>query len=147
MKEKIDQFLACNRFAVAGVSRDKNKFGNAVFRELKKKDYDVVPVNPAMENFEGVKCFKSVSDLPPDVEGLIIVTKPEATMLIIKEALKKGIKHIFVQQGAHNAEIIEYASRNGINIICKQCIMMFARPSGIHKFHAQLAKLFRVYPN
>ena len=147
MKEKIDQFLACKRFAIAGVSRDRNKFGNVVFRVLKKKNYDVVPVNPVMENFEGEKCYKSISDLPPDVEALIIVTKPEASMLIIKEAIKKGIKHIFIQQGAHNDEIIEYSSGHGVNIIFKQCIMMFANPSGIHKFHATLARLFRVYPN
>jgi uncharacterized protein len=147
MKKKIDQFMACNKFAVAGVSRNKNKFGNVVFRELKKKDYDIVPVNPNMETFSGETCYKSIADLPPGIEGLIVTTRPAASLEIIKEALGKGIKNIFLQQGAQNSEVIEFAGRNGINLVCGQCILMFAKPAGIHKFHERIAKFFRFYPN
>ncbi|MGF1586728.1 MAG: CoA-binding protein [Bacteroidales bacterium] len=147
MKSQIDQFLACKKFAIAGVSRDKNKFGNAIFREMKKKDYNILPVNPNMEEFEGEKCYKSVSDLPADVEALIVITKPDVSHSIVKEALKKGIRNIFIQQGAYNAKIDELSLKNEANIICKQCILMFANPTGIHKFHERLAKFFRFYPN
>jgi uncharacterized protein len=147
MKNQIDQFLACKKFAIAGVSRDKNKFGNAVFREMKKKDYEILPVNPNMETFEGEKCYKSVTDLPADVEALIVITKPDVSLSVVREALDKGIKNIFIQQGAHNAQITELSLENKANIICKQCILMFANPTGIHKFHERLAKFFRFYPN
>jgi uncharacterized protein len=147
MKEKIDRFLACSRFAVAGVSRNKNKFGSVVFRELKKKEYNILPVNPNMESFDGEMCYRSVSDLPSDVEALIIATRPETSLSVMKEAIDKGIKNIFLQQGAQNPEVMEYAERNGANLISRQCILMFARPSGIHKFHACVARFFGFYPN
>ncbi len=147
MKKKIDQFMACNKFAIAGVSRNKNKFGNAVFRELKKKNYDIVPVNPNMENFSGEKCYRSIADLPSGIEGLIVTTRPDASLEIIKEALGKGIKNIFLQQGAQNSEIIEFAGSNGINLVYGQCVLMFAKPTGIHKFHERIARFFRFYPN
>lgn len=147
MKEKIDLFLACNKFAIAGVSRNKHKFGNAVYRTLKKKEFNIVPVNPHLDEFEGDMCYRSVKDLPDDVEALIVVASSGSGLTIIREAMEKGIKNIFLQQGAQNEEILKYAEENGINLIHKQCILMFADPTGIHKFHAGLAKLFRVYPN
>src|SRR5205809_4537098 len=42
----IDDFLAQRRIAVAGVSRNPHKFGNVLFRELKQRGYDVLPLNP-----------------------------------------------------------------------------------------------------
>ncbi|MFO7925043.1 MAG: CoA-binding protein [Bacteroidales bacterium] len=146
MKEKIDRFMACNKFAIAGVSRNKHKFGNSIFREMKKKKYDIVPVNPNMNSFEGDICYKSVSELPYDVEALIVTTKPEASMTVVREAVDRGIKNIFLQQGAENKEVIEYAESNGANIIYKKCILMFASPTGFHKFHERISKFFGFYP-
>ncbi len=146
MKEKIDRFLACKKFALAGVSRNKHKFGNTIFKELRKKNFDIVPVTPNMDSFQGEKCYRSVKELPPDVEALIIVTKPEISLSLLTEAFDKGIKNIFLQQGAQNREIVEYAESNGINLICKHCILMFADPSGIHKFHERISKFFGFYP-
>ena len=147
MRDKIDRFMACKKFALAGVSRNKHKFGNTIYKELKNKNFDIVPVSPNMESFEGEKCYRSIGDLPSDVEALIIVTKPEISLSLLKEAANKGIINIFLQQGAHNKEIIEYAASNGVNLICKHCILMFANPSGIHKFHERISKFFGFYPN
>lgn len=147
MKANIEQFLACKKFAIAGVSQQKNKFGNTIYRTLKQKSYDIVPVNPILKDFEGDKCYPSVKDLPGDIDAIIISVNPDSGISVIKEAKEKGISNVFLQQGAQSDEILKYASDNGINIICKQCILMFANPAGIHKFHERLAKFFGFYPN
>ncbi len=147
MKEKIDQFLASNRFAVAGVSRKNHKIGNAIFKEMKKNNYNVIPVNPFLESFEGERCYKSIQELPPDVDALVITTKPEVSSVIINEAVEKGIKNIFIQQGAQNDEIVKLSGTPDTNLICKECLFMFVNPKGIHKFHERIAKLFRLYPS
>ena len=144
--ERINKFFGCNKFAIAGVSRDKKKFGSLIYKELKKKEFNIVAVNPNMDTFEGEKCYRSVKELPPDIEALIVVAKPDISYSIVREAVEKGIRNIFLQQGAQNAAAINYAEENGINIIYKKCVMMFADPRGIHKFHASLCKLFGVYP-
>ena len=144
--ENIYKFLNCKKFAVVGVSRNDKKFGNIVYNELKRKEYNVVPVNPYMETYKGEKCYRSVKELPEDVEALIVVTKPEITLYIVIAAIEKGIKHIFLQRGAQNSEAIEYAEENNVNIIQKQCIMMFANPTGFHKFHRTIVKFFGLYP-
>ncbi len=146
MKEKIDRFMACKKFAVAGVSRKSYKSGSTIFRELKNKNYDIIPVSPHLDNFEGEKCYRSVSELPDDVDGIILSVKPEQGLAVVQDAAARGIRNIFVQLGAHNNEITAYAEKNGINLISKQCIFMFAQPTGIHKFHERISKFFGFYP-
>lgn len=57
MNDSILEFLKSKRIAVVGISRNNAKFGNAMFRELKSRGYDMVPVHPELETFEGSSCF------------------------------------------------------------------------------------------
>ncbi|MHB8993595.1 MAG: CoA-binding protein, partial [Chloroflexota bacterium] len=45
-RREIHDFLAQKRVAVVGVSRDSRQFANGVYRALKKKGYQLYPVNP-----------------------------------------------------------------------------------------------------
>jgi predicted CoA-binding protein len=145
--QSIQDFLAQKKIAVAGVSRKKSKFGNALYNELKKKDYEVLAVNPNLEEYDGKKCYNSISELPDDVTALVINTKNEVTRELLIQATEKGIKHIWLQQGAANKELLADLPNGDTNIICKQCLLMFANPSGIHGFHGWLKKAFGNYPN
>ncbi|MFA6402086.1 MAG: CoA-binding protein [Salinivirgaceae bacterium] len=145
--QKINDFFNCSKFAVVGVSSDTKKMGNAIFRELKKQLYDVVPINPNTNEIEGVPCCHSIAELPSAIEALIFTTKQEITHALVKEAIDKGIKQMFFQQGSAKQETIEFAKKNGINTIYNRCVFMFTNPKGMHKFHTILSKLFRTYPN
>jgi len=57
----VSRFLSLGSYAIAGVSRDPKKFGQAMFRDLRKKGMAVVPVNPAADTIDGVKCYRTVS--------------------------------------------------------------------------------------
>ena len=145
-KDKIDQFFSSKKYAVIGVSEDTKKFGNSLFKEMTKAGYDTTPVNPKLGEFEGKKCYASVSDLPEDIDAVLITTKPKHTIKVIKEAEEKGIKNIWLQQGAEDQDCINYLENSDINAIYKKCGIMFANPKGIHGFHAFLSKLFGTYP-
>ena len=145
-KEKIDQFFASKKFAVIGVSADKRKFGGTIYKEMVKAGYDTLPVNPNIKEFEGKKCFPSVTELPDDVNAVVIVTKPKNTIEVIKDAEKKGIKQIWLQQGATDEDTIHYVEKTDMNVIYKKCAVMFANPKGVHGFHAFLSKVFGTYP-
>ncbi len=49
--------------AIVGVSRKKSKFGNVIYKELKKKGVNVFGVNPNMENIDGDKCYNNLYEL------------------------------------------------------------------------------------
>jgi uncharacterized protein len=142
----INEFMSQKNIAVAGVSRSKSKFGNAIYNELSKKGYHVYPVNPNMKEFEGNKCYDKISELPQDVTGLVISTKPEVTKTLLREAESKGIKWIWLQQGSADKETIS-SFENHPGVISKQCILMFAEPvKGIHGFHKWVKKTFHKLP-
>lgn len=139
--------MAQKNMAIAGVSRNAKKFGNAIFRELKSKGYNLFPLHSEMESFQGQTCYKDVAFLPEEVSALMICTKPENTLQLVKAAAEKGIQNIWLQQGAQNDEAIVFARENGINIIHRQCALMFAEPVGsIHNFHRKINKFFGAYP-
>lgn len=142
----VSRFLSLGRYALAGVSRDPKKFGQVVFKSLREKGMDVVPVNPGTDTIEGVKCYKSVSDLPSDIRGIILMIPKEKTLAVAREAIGHGIKDIWIQQGSESKVIVSELEREEINLIHGECIMMFWKPSGIHSFHRFLKKIFGRLP-
>jgi len=142
-KAQIKNFFEPKRLAIAGVSRNEKKFGHVIFQELIKNQYDVLPVNPEAEVIAGVKCFKTLAELPTDVDRLLIVTSKRQTDEVLRQAITKGIKHIWVQQHSETPETKKIAKENGIEIITNKCIFMFAEPvAGFHKFHRTITKIF-----
>lgn len=145
--QAIEKFTAQKNIAVAGVSRKKQKFGNTIYKEMVKKGYNVYPINPSLDEYEETKCFNDIASLPDEVTGIIINTKPETTKSLIEDAINKGIKNIWLQQGSADMETISKLPENGTNIITKECIMMFAGDvKGIHGFHRWLKKSFGAFP-
>jgi len=140
MKE-ISTFLNAGKYAVAGVSRNPKKFGHVVFKTLLKKGMDVLPVNPNDLAFDGIKTYRTVSELPDDVKGIIIVTQPEQTLSVAREALKKGIKNIWIQPGAESRKILTELEKEDVNLISRECILMYCKPKGIHYVHRFLRKI------
>jgi hypothetical protein len=106
----------------------------------------VIPVNPLAAEIMGEKAYPSVKMLPPEVQSIIIVTKKDQTVSVIREAKEKGIKHIWIQQMADSKEAISELEDSGINFITGECILMYYKPHSIHKFHGSLKKLFGRYP-
>jgi uncharacterized protein len=145
--QQIEQFTAQKHIAVAGISRTPHKFGNSVFKELKKQGYTVYPISLHMTEFEGLACFKEISSLPGDVGSIIINTKPKQTKILLEEARKKGIRNIWLQQGAADKETILASKEATDNVITEHCLLMFTKPSHfMHRTHAFFKKTFGQYP-
>ena len=142
----VARFLQCGKYALAGASRDPKKFGHVILKTLREKGMDVVPVNPKADTINGVKCYASVKELPPDINGLIFVTPKEETLAIAREAIGKGINDLWIQQGAETKDVISELEKENINLIHHECILMFWKPGGIHSFHRFLRKIFGGLP-
>ncbi len=144
--KQIEEFISSGPIAMVGVSRNPKKFGFAAFRELKEKGMNIIPVNPYAEEIHGVKVYKDIKSLPPEIKGLMIMTKKAQTQAVIKEAKEKKIKHIWIQQGSESKEALQEVEGTDINFITGECVLMFYKPHSIHKFHRGILKFFRRYP-
>ena len=143
----IQLFFNQPGIAVVGVSSNPKKFGSVCYRELKSKGYNVIPVNPKLNTFEGDKCYPSIKDIPGKPESILLVIPPEATLEVAADAIEIESKFIWFQQGSENQAAISSCLENGLAVISKECVLMYNEPvRSIHKFHRFIKKAFGRYP-
>ena len=144
--KQIEDFIAAVPVAMVGVSRNPKKFGYTAFKELKEKGLNIIPVNLVADEILGVKAYPNVTSLPPEVQGIIIMTKKDQTLGVVKEAKAKGIKNIWIQQMADSKDALKELEGSDINCITGECILMHYKPHSVHKFHKALKKFFGRLP-
>ena len=143
----ISKFLSLNRIAVVGVSEKSNKFGNMIFKTLKRNGKDVLPVNKNLNVYDDQICYKDISSVPGELDGVVTVVKPTSTLEVIKESNKLGIKNIWMQQGSQSKDSVEFCRNNNINIINGKCMLMFFEDEKFpHNIHRWIVKLTGKYP-
>jgi predicted CoA-binding protein len=122
-RERLDEFIRGQRWAVVGASTDRNKFGNITFRELRSRGKDVYPVNPRASRVEGETCYPSLKALPGPVDRVLIVVPPKQGEKVVKEAAEAGISNVWFQPGAESDAALAYCEAHGIEAIAGHCIL------------------------
>jgi uncharacterized protein len=141
-KVDIESFFSANAYAVIGVSAERKKFGNAVFRTMKQKGLTVYPVHRSLESVEGEKCFRTVNDLPADVTSIVTVVPPAVTESVVRDAMAKGVRHVWMQPGSNSRAAADAARNAGATVVDGECILMFLEPvDSIHALHRWVKKL------
>jgi uncharacterized protein len=142
MNPTIEKLLQSRKLAVVGASTDTKSFGNTVYRELKGRGFELVPVNPRYAEVNGDKCYRSLTDLPSHIDSALFVLAPKAAVSAVAEARAAGIKYIWFQQMAEYASAVKAAEEVGIETVSKRCILMYAQPvTGFHSFHRLVNRL------
>ncbi|MGE5646637.1 MAG: CoA-binding protein [Acidobacteriota bacterium] len=150
-RQAIDGFLAQKRIALVGASRNPRDFNTCLFRDLRKQGYDVVPVNPAAKEIEGVPCYDSVQAIQPPVEGVLVMTRPDTAATVVNDCRQAGIKRIWLYRatgkGAVSDAAIDFCNRNGISVVPGYCPYMFLpQTQWVHRLHGAFLKITRKYP-
>lgn len=92
----IEDFLRQRNIAVVGVSRTKAGVANAIYERLKSAGYKVFPVSPSLERFEGEECYANLDKIRDQVDGVIVVTRPNVTEKVIDDCIALGIKRVWM---------------------------------------------------
>lgn len=143
----VEGFLAQRTLAVVGVSRNPQKFGNTLYRELKKRGYRVFPINAHAESVEGDRCYPNLSALPEPVGGVLINVPPAQSEQVVREAADANIRWVWLQQGAQSEAAIRFCEAQGLNVVAGECLFMFLQPMDFfHKPHRWLWRLLGKLP-
>ena len=112
--------------AVVGISDKQERDSFGVAKYLVSRGYNVIPVNPSLETWQGIKSYPNLSSIPKDTKLDIvdIFRKSEAVGEIVEESLKVKPKAIWMQLGVVNEEAGKKASNNGISVVMDKCIMV-----------------------
>ncbi len=149
--ESIEDFLTQKRIAIVGMSRDARSMSAILFKELSQRGYDVVPVNPNVQEIIGRKCFARVQDIEPPVDAALLMTAPAVTEAVVNDCAEAGIARVWMYkgggQGAVSDDAIKFCHEHGISVIPGECPLMYLPQSGgIHRLHGFIRKITGSFP-
>jgi uncharacterized protein len=145
-------FLACGRIAVTGVSRQPANHGsNVVYRRLRERGYQVYAVNPNAETVEGDPCHPNLAEVPGGVEAVVIGTRPDRAEDTMKECITLGVTHVWMHRafggGSVDQRATDLGRDHGITLIDGGCPCMFApTDDGAHRFMRGVCTLTGAVP-
>jgi len=148
--EAIEDFLAQKRIAMVGVSREPKEFSGMLFKELSKRGYDMVPVNPATSEILGRTCYACVQDIQPPVDAAILMTSPAVTESVVRDCVEAGIRRVWMYRaggrGAVSPAAVEFCRAHDMQVVPGECPFMFLPNAGFHSVHTFIRKITFRYP-
>jgi acetyltransferase len=84
--------------AIIGASTTPGKIGHTVVKNLIECGYEdgIYPVNPSADEILGLKVYKSVLDIPDQVDAAAITVPAKFVLNVVKECGEKGVKGLIV---------------------------------------------------
>jgi hypothetical protein len=113
--------------AVIGATDHPTKYGGVIYRDLKRRGFRVLAVNPYRETVDGDPCWKSVKDLPETPTIADFVIPASRGLDVVDECAEAGIENIWLQPGAESSELLEKLENGPFTWLAHACIMVAAR--------------------
>jgi len=142
--QPLDVFFSPKTVAVIGATENANSVGRTVLWNLVTSPFGgtVYPVNPKRPSVLGVKAYKSISDVPEQVDLVVVVTPPPTIPGIIRECGENGVRGAvvisagFKEIGPEGAllerKLLEEAQAANIRVIGPNCLGVMSPLSGLN---------------
>ena len=123
MPSDLRQILSsAKNIAVVGLSPDESKPSNEVAKFLIERGFNVFPVYPKFDEILGRKVYRNLTQIDENIDIAVMFRKGEFASELVKDAVKKGVKTLWLQLGITNDEAGAVALENGINFVQDKCI-------------------------
>ncbi len=125
--KQLEYLFKPEAVAVIGASRKPKKIGYEIVRNLLEYEYQgkIYPVNPKAEEILGLKCYKSILDVPGRVDLAVISVPAKLVPVVLKECGEKGVKNVAVISSGFGEvgnvelekEIVDIARKYGMRLL------------------------------
>jgi len=120
---KLPFYQKAKTIAVVGLSNNPKKSSFLVAKYLMSQGYRIIPVNPNIKDFMGIKSYKSLSEIPEKVDVVNIFRKSEYVSGIVEEAIRIKAKTIWMQEGIKDPFAARKAKAAGLDVVENMCMM------------------------
>jgi predicted CoA-binding protein len=119
--------------AVVGLSREPYKDSHRVSAYLKQHGFHIIPVNPFADEVLGEKSYKSLLDIPPEIQktiDIVDVFRPSKDVPpIVEQAVKLKAMYgkpnvVWMQLGIINEGAAKTAKKAGLKVVMDKCMMV-----------------------
>ncbi len=144
---KLDRLFYPKSVAVVGASPYSTDFrwgGRTFIEGLVKQNYlgKICPVHPKAEYVAGIKAYKSVRDIPYDIDLAIFSIPASAVLEVMQDCIAKGVKfvHIFTagfsetgleDRAQLERDIVALARQGGVRVIGPNCMGVYNPDAGV----------------
>jgi uncharacterized protein len=122
--ETIRRLLTETRtWAVVGCSPDPGRDSHRVARLLQQRGFRVIPVNPAVDELLGERCYPSLRDIPSAeaVEVVDVFRRADRAGRHVDEAIAIGARGVWLQLGVIDEAAAERAASAGLEVVMDRC--------------------------
>jgi uncharacterized protein len=119
--DDVEAVLGLRTWAVVGCSPDPGRDSHRIAALLKRRGYRVIPVNPAVDEVLGERCYATVADIPEPVEVVDIFRRSEAAGAHVDEAIAAGARAVWMQLGVIDPAAAERARAAGLRVVMDRC--------------------------
>ena len=128
MTESDDQLRSIlynsKNVAVVGLSPKPERDSNSVAAYLIAAGYNVIPINPVIEEVLGLKSYASLEDVPVPIDIVDVFRRPENTPDIARSAVAVGAKVLWTQLNIVSEEGVQIASAAGLQVVMDRCTLI-----------------------
>ena len=119
----IDDLLpTVRRIAVVGLSGDRSRASHGVASALRDRGYEIVPVNPTIDDWEGIPAVDSLADVAGEIDLVDVFRRPEHLPGIAREAAEIGSPALWNQLGLRSDEARAIAAAAGMTYVEDHCL-------------------------
>ena len=150
----VSFFFYPKTIAVIGATNNPKKFGNAVTINLlnnANSQSELFLVSHKSQEIFGVKCYKSILDIPKDIDIAIILVPARVIDDVIDQCIKKRVKGIIIITAGFGEinengkikeiEIAKKCSNAGIRVMGPNCVGIQNLGMGLNASFIQTAPL------
>ncbi len=121
--ERMRQVLEdAKRIAVVGLSNKPERASYQVAAYLQSKGYEIIPVNPTIDEVLGQKAVPSLKDIEGEVDIVDVFRRSEEVPAVVDDAIAIGAKALWLQLGVIHEEAAQKAEDHGMDVIMDRCI-------------------------
>ncbi|MEH6988494.1 MULTISPECIES: CoA-binding protein [Bacillales] len=110
------------RIAVVGLSGNPDRTSYMVSEAMQKAGYEIIPVNPSVDEVLGVKAVPSLKDIEGHVDIVNVFRRSEFLPEIAREFAEIDADIFWAQLGVANQEAYDFLKEKGYTVIMDRCI-------------------------
>ncbi|MCP2300532.1 CoA-binding protein [Actinokineospora globicatena] len=107
--------------AVVGLSADERRPSHGVASYLVASGLTLFPVNPALTEWQGLRAYPSLADVPGPIDVVDVFRRPEHAVAVAHEAVAVGAGALWLQLGVISQEAAEVAAAGGLDVVVDRC--------------------------
>lgn len=110
------------RIAVVGLSDNPDRTSYMVSAAMQRAGYEIIPVNPSIDEALGVKAVPTLKDIQGHVDIVNVFRRSEYLLEVAREFDEIDADVFWAQQGLINEEAYEFLKEKGYTVVMDRCI-------------------------